>query len=1274
QSSENFEESPQPQKPSSPGEFQDKEAPTPKISSITCGQMPEHRTPLFSELHLAKLERMFAENIDSNGVLDLGVFIKTMKKVLQNVSDEMLETLFLKVDSNCNGFITWEKYMDYMMREFQGLELMRKSQYRLLFQLPMRIIPLNHGCEIVKVEFFIQRFKKIGCFLTITKDGILQFWSESFSLINSFMLSQFLQLHSQQMWVTDMVCLPNLNLIAVSSTELKIEFFDISDHKCVRTFTFIDLDCCVLAMNYWSDYHRGVFCYGDTKGNVIVFISDSVTTGLFNPHILPRLSKWDHWIKVSMPKLLTEKSAVYRSYQLRALHPNWCQKVKFISDLNLVVSCSAVEKSSLVLTVLPAKDLEKPRFTVLSLRKGVLCFDYCSDRNFLATGGYDSHIYLWNPLFSKKPVWVMKGHQTSVMHLLVNSKNSSILISISRDKNIRVWDMQDYICLQSFCGKLFALGNCPITSACFHETDNTLICSTYSIGILNGYLECQQPMKTGKLSTHSAAVCNVLYSKIFKQVVSGCLHGTVCVWELFTGTKMVDFSVSGTHFVELTSMALDESERCLLTGLRDGTMKMWNYNSGECLLTFPNPDKVEISGLVHMNKAYYMTGWSKRITNFMFHKTKPVLLCYHWQTFHTEDVLSMAKYQHQFLGTSSYNGDILFWNVNTMKPVLRFNASFSPLPLKPKKVLTEGCLAERHSNKPCMKQKKWVHKVPQKSSRVTTNANLRRNLVSAPPVMSHSFSPSLPRHQRSYIPVPYKVGEALDRSGLARDTFTKQSMYKEAQRKKGELQKKLLLQQSRASVEKIIFLQTRPRQPHTAAMLSSCIDGHIYAWSIHGNGGLLGKFPVDLKDNGDVVVGAMATDENDWILITGDCKGHIKIWDIKDYCILIHQQPLHTSGSKIPIETENKFRILIPKRFQMNIPHYIPLKETEVVAGQIISLVPPKLLNTWRGHLESIVDILYIDTFQLVISAGQDRDVKAWKLSGDAIGTFGLNVWKRLQDAKMDGIHEQRESVEEKSDSIGTLLKASHQELHRDLAEALVYQRREQEALMLLLSGRADTEAEAWAKLHRMAPMSPWAGEHSLQDIEASWSEWESKGKQVSKVVGAAFKPKERLQNPKVLFSGMQNTWMRRQISPQIYQNLFFNELTPVQPPDSLIHRVLDQQGRHIRWVAHDLEPPRDQVFVDTTPIATSSHSSSLSPAASTFRLLDSSSSLRPRSSTSWPRSASMTSPSALPEGSQSTLQRPEITMAVASSLLRPPKPLEAPVMSSPRRSFHVRF
>lgn len=43
----------------------------------------------------------------------------------------------------------------------------------------------------------MQRFKKVGHFLTVTKDGNLQFWSESFSLISSFKVSW------AHMWSTD---------------------------------------------------------------------------------------------------------------------------------------------------------------------------------------------------------------------------------------------------------------------------------------------------------------------------------------------------------------------------------------------------------------------------------------------------------------------------------------------------------------------------------------------------------------------------------------------------------------------------------------------------------------------------------------------------------------------------------------------------------------------------------------------------------------------------------------------------------------------------------------------------------------------------------------------------------------------------------------------------------------------------------------------------------------------------------------------------------------
>lgn len=57
----------------------------------------------------------------------------------------------------------------------------------------------------------------------------------------------------------------------------------------------------------------------------------------------------------------------------------------------------------------------------------------------------------------------------------------SASLPVSYPQNIRVWDLQEYICLQSFCGRLFALGNCPITSAYLQKSDNSLICCTYSV-------------------------------------------------------------------------------------------------------------------------------------------------------------------------------------------------------------------------------------------------------------------------------------------------------------------------------------------------------------------------------------------------------------------------------------------------------------------------------------------------------------------------------------------------------------------------------------------------------------------------------------------------------------------------------------------------------------------------------------------------------------------------------------------------------------------------
>ncbi|XP_008575533.1 PREDICTED: EF-hand calcium-binding domain-containing protein 8-like [Galeopterus variegatus] len=131
--------------PPTPGGLQkNKEAFSSPPPFITLSQPPDvqHGSQLFTKLHLAEIENMFEEDVNSTGALDMEAFIKAMKKILSNVSDEMLEALFLKMDSDCNGFVTWQKYVDYLMQEFQGTEEMRKSQYHLRFHLPMMIVPL----------------------------------------------------------------------------------------------------------------------------------------------------------------------------------------------------------------------------------------------------------------------------------------------------------------------------------------------------------------------------------------------------------------------------------------------------------------------------------------------------------------------------------------------------------------------------------------------------------------------------------------------------------------------------------------------------------------------------------------------------------------------------------------------------------------------------------------------------------------------------------------------------------------------------------------------------------------------------------------------------------------------------------------------------------------------------------------------------------------------------------------------------------------------------
>ena len=60
------------------------------------------------------------------------------------------------------------------------------------------------------------------------------------------------------------------------------------------------------------------------------------------------------------------------------------------------------------------------------------CFDYSRDLNVIVTGGVDHAVRLWNPYVTAKPVAIMKGHQSSLIDLVIH-QNLGQVFSYDKD-------------------------------------------------------------------------------------------------------------------------------------------------------------------------------------------------------------------------------------------------------------------------------------------------------------------------------------------------------------------------------------------------------------------------------------------------------------------------------------------------------------------------------------------------------------------------------------------------------------------------------------------------------------------------------------------------------------------------------------------------------------------------------------------------------------------------------------------------------------------------
>ncbi|XP_066922655.1 cilia- and flagella-associated protein 337-like [Clytia hemisphaerica] len=645
--------------------------------------------------NLEQLQKIFEDaDEDGGGGLDIEEFGQAMKMAFgssDELDDEQLQLMFMKVDTNCDGTVDWEEFCSYMLLENQQKDSMTRDVIDLPFPNAAREIANPHHDSLAKITYFpslgvAQRASNAvdseeldngnGRYISCSKDGLFVFWNLDLQIQRTINLNdmQTNGSKSKQIWVTDVVALANVKKVAVATTERDITFYDCSANSFEKQFLLTGLPHCVLCMDYWfnpQNMNEGVLVTGDAGGSVSCMQFTQATVGLFDVSIGKQHNMSTSTVRrIPFQELCVGRHSSVNTILFSDLHDDWVRKVKYIPNLQCFISCSNTGTSSLFLGDLQNKKIKSS----FKIPKGVYSFDYDKENNIIVTGGLDRYIRLWNPYVTIKSTSVLKGHNSSVIHIVACADQ---IISFSKDKMIKIWDTRDHCCIQTIPSRLTDFGAHQITTVYYNRKLQTLLLGSCSIAVL----EKRKPEEVNvsliteeEQLSHPKPLCGALYNDLFNQVVSACHGSIVNVWHVDTGEKAIMFT-NAHNGHEITSMTFDPTKRRLITGSRNGSVKIWNFNNGACLHSMNALDDSEVTGIVCLKQRIVTVGWNHKIMVYRDVRGAEDDPPKMWNNLHKDDILSVDHTKAGLMVTTSYDGQVCCWNIETAHVFCQMNVN-----------------------------------------------------------------------------------------------------------------------------------------------------------------------------------------------------------------------------------------------------------------------------------------------------------------------------------------------------------------------------------------------------------------------------------------------------------------------------------------------------------------------------------------------------------------------------------------------------------------------
>lgn len=198
--------------------------------------------------------------------------------------------------------------------------------------------------------------------------------------------------------------------------------------------------------------------------------------------------------------------------------------------------------------------------------------------------------------FHTEKCTVLPGHTSSVKCIAL-SKDKGIAVSGSHDCTVRVWDLSNTKCITALTGHAKVVWCVAVSS------DNAYIASggddsTVRIWNIsnNNCLHC---------INHSDNVKCIVFSSDDKVVIAGSHSGQdqLRAWSTVTGECRTNYK-GHTHAV-MCMLVMDK--QTIITGSRDGTVKVWDISPGKTLATFDLQSQVKHIALLTLAESGCMS-------------------------------------------------------------------------------------------------------------------------------------------------------------------------------------------------------------------------------------------------------------------------------------------------------------------------------------------------------------------------------------------------------------------------------------------------------------------------------------------------------------------------------------------------------------------------------------------------------------------------------------------------------------------------------------------